>query len=160
DDAPGEADAASEREIWEPTAEPASGAIGDALDARTEDVFPDEAERRRQHAAEGPAAYSEWASVGVGGRDDGEYSLEAFVQAETTLGDWLRAQLVLAVSEPARRMIGQYLIDLVDEGGYIGGDLETVAERLGTDINEIEAVLSVLQSFDPPGICARNLAEC
>jgi RNA polymerase sigma-54 factor len=160
DNAPQQSDAAGEREIWDAPAEPASGAIGDALDARTEDVFPDEAEPSRQHAAEGPAAYSEWASVGAGGRDDGEYSLEAFVQAETTLGDWLRAQLVLAVSEPARRMIGQYLIDLVDEAGYVGGDLETVAERLGTDVNEIEAVLGVLQSFDPPGICARNLAEC
>ena len=30
----------------------------------------------------------------------------------------------------------------------------------GTGIKEIEAVLAVLQSFDPPGICARNLAEC
>src|SRR5271154_6244486 len=49
-------------------------------------------------AAEGPAAYSEWAAVGAGGRDDGEYNLEAFVPAETTLADWLREQLALAVS--------------------------------------------------------------
>jgi RNA polymerase sigma-54 factor len=154
------AEAAGENEMWGAAAEPASGAIGDSLDARTDDVFPDDAEPSRQRAAEGPAAYSEWAAVGPGGRDDGEYSLEAFVPAETTLGDWLREQLALAISDPAQRMIGQYLIDLVDEAGYVGSDLETAAERLGTAVEEIEAVLGVLQGFDPPGICARNLAEC
>ena len=134
--------------------------IEDALDARTEDVFPDHAEVARPRAAEGPAGYSEWATVGTGGRDDGEYNLEAFVPAETTLADWLREQLALAVAKPAQRMIGQYLIDLVDEAGYISGDLDSAAEKLGTSAAEIELVLGTLQSFDPPGICARDLAEC
>ena len=139
--------------------EPSRNTIEDALDTRTEDVFPD-AEITRPRAAEGPAGYSEWAAVGAGGRDDGEYNLEAFVPAETTLADWLREQLALAIAIPAQRMIGQYLIDLVDEAGYVSGDLDAVAERLGTGIKEIEAVLGTLQSFDPPGICARDLAEC
>jgi RNA polymerase sigma-54 factor len=134
--------------------------IEDALDTRREDVFPDDAEIARPRAAEGPAGYSEWATVGAGGRDDGEYNLEAFVPAETTLADWLRQQLTLAVAAPAQRMIGQYLIDLVDEAGYISGDLDSAAEKLGTSVAEIEAVLGTLQSFDPPGICARDLAEC
>ena len=135
-------------------------AIEYALDTRTEDVFPDHADAPRQRAPEGPAAYSEWAAVGAGGRDDGEYNLEAFVPAETTLADWLREQLSLAVEKPAQRMIGQYLIDLVDEAGYISGDLDAAAEKLGTSVTEIEAVLRTLQSFDPAGICARDLAEC
>src|SRR4029079_8412371 len=152
---------APEGEAWEADpAEPSRSAVEDALDARTDDVFPDAAEPSPQRAAEGPAAYSEWAAVGAGGRDDGEYNLEAFVPAETTLADWLREQLALAVSQPAQRMIGQYLIDLVDEAGYISGDLETAAEKLGTGIKEIEAMLATQQSFDPPGICARDLAEC
>ena len=140
--------------------EPNGSRIEDALDTRTEDVFPDDAEVTRPRAADGPAAYSEWAAVGAGGRDDGEYNLEAFVSAETTLADWLREQLTLTVSQPAQRMIGQYLIDLVDEAGYISGDLDSAAEKLGTSVAEIEAVLGTLQSFDPPGICARDLAEC
>ena len=152
---------AAEGETWEAnSSEPSRGAMEDALDARTDDVFPDAAEPSPQRAGDGPAAYSEWAAVGAGGRDDGEYNLEAFVPAETTLADWLREQLALAVREPAQRMIGQYLLDLVDEAGYISGDLETAAEKLGTGVKEIEAVLGILQSFDPPGICARNLAEC
>ena len=35
-----------------------------------------------------------------------------------------------------------------------------MAERLGTSVKEVEAVLGVLQTFDPTGICARDLAEC
>jgi RNA polymerase sigma-54 factor len=57
-------------------------------------------------------------------------------------------------------MIGQYLIDLVDDSGYLSGDLAAAAEKLGTGVAEVEAVLVVLQTFDPPGICARDLAEC
>jgi RNA polymerase sigma-54 factor len=40
------------------------------------------------------------------------------------------------------------------------GDLVQVAERLGAPLAQVEAVLAVLQGFDPPGICARSLAEC
>ena len=125
-----------------------------------DDAFPDDAEPTRSRAADGPAAYSEWASVGSGGRNDGDYNLEAFVSAETTLADWLREQLTLAIVDPVRRMIGHYLIDLVDEVGYLSGDLAAAAEKLGTSAAEIGSVLGILQSFDPPGICARDLAEC
>ena len=134
--------------------------IEERFDAPLEDVFPDDAEPIRARAAEGSTAYSEWAGVGRGGRDDCDYNLEAFVSAETTLADWLREQFVLAVADPTRRMIGQYLIDLVDEAGYLSSDLTAAAERLGTSVKEVEAVLAILQSLDPPGVCARDLAEC
>jgi RNA polymerase sigma-54 factor len=107
-----------------------------------------------------PGAYSEWAGTGPGGRDGGEYNLEAFVSAEATLADHLAEQLTLAIPEPARRMIGQYLIDMVDEAGYLAGDLAQVGEKLGAPAAEVEAVLAILQTFDPPGVCARNLTEC
>jgi len=152
---------ATDGEAWGAgDAESNGSAVEERLDTRVEDVFPDEAEPIRPRSAEGPAGYSEWASVGSGGRDDGEYNLEAFVPAETTLADWLREQLMLAVSAPTRRMIGQYLIDLVDEAGYLSADLAAVAEKLGAGVGEVEAVLDILQGFDPPGICARDLGEC
>jgi len=103
---------------------------------------------------------SEWASVGAGGRADSDYNLEAFVSAEVTLVDHLAEQLTLAVADPVRRMIGRHLIDLVDEAGYLTDDLAEAAEKLGAPIVEVEAVLAILQGFDPPGVCARNLTEC
>jgi RNA polymerase sigma-54 factor len=68
--------------------------------------------------------------------------------------------MALAISNPAGRMIGQYLIDMVDEAGYLTGDLESVAEKLGARRSDVELVLAVLQTFDPSGVCARNLTEC
>jgi RNA polymerase sigma-54 factor len=110
--------------------------------------------------AAGPAGYSEWSATGAGRRDDSDYNIEAFVSAETTLADHLAEQLTLAIVDPGRRMIGQYLVDLVDEAGYISGDLAAVADKLGAAPADVDAVLAVLQTFDPPGVCARNLTEC
>ena len=89
-----------------------------------------------------------------------DYNLEAFVAAEVTLGGHLAEQLAVAFSNPAKRMIGQYLIDLVDEAGYLPGDLGQAAERLGASQQDVDAVITVLQKFDPPGVCARSLSEC
>jgi RNA polymerase sigma-54 factor len=140
--------------------EPTAPGSEDRVDNRLDDTSPDENESIRPRASDMPAGYSEWTGTGSGGREDGDYNLEAFVSAETTLADWLREQLTLAIADPARRMIGLYLIDLVDESGYLTSDLAAAAERLGTSVAEIEAVLAILQGFDPPGICARDLAEC
>lgn len=126
-----------------------------------DDGAADDSEPVRQHGnADLPGGYSDWAGVGAGRRDDGDYNLESFISAETTLADWLREQLALAILDPAQRMIGQYLVDLVDEAGYLTGDLGAAAEKLGTGTAEIEAVLRILQTFDPPGVFARDLAEC
>jgi RNA polymerase sigma-54 factor len=107
-----------------------------------------------------PQGYAEWGSGGSSRGEDGDYNLEAFVSAETTLADHLAEQLALAIPDPARRMIGQYLVDMVDEAGYLTGELAQVCERLGAPLSEVEAVLAILQAFEPPGVCARNLTEC
>jgi RNA polymerase sigma-54 factor len=141
--------------------ETSRAAIDERLDTSLDNVFPDDAPSvpARQAAGDMPA-YSQWAGVGAGGREDGEYNLESFVSSEVTLADHLSAQMSLAIANPARRMIGQHLIDMVDEAGYLTGDLAGVAERLGAPLGEVEAVLGVLQTFDPSGVCARNLTEC
>jgi RNA polymerase sigma-54 factor len=136
-------------------------AIENQLGTRLDNVFPDDAgEAVARTGADAPPAYSEWAQVGPGGRDNSDYNLEAFVSAETTLADHLAEQLMLAISNPAERIIGQYLIDLVDEAGYLTGELAPIAEKLGTTAAHVEAVLAILQGFDPPGVCARSLTEC
>ena len=137
-------------------------AIEDRVDTGLENVFPDDPAVPVLQAARTaePAGYSEWSGVGAGGRDSGEYNLEAFVTAETTLASHLADQLLLAIADPVRRMIGQHLIDLVDEAGYLTGDLASVAEKLGAPLAEVEAVLAIVQAFEPSGVAARNLAEC
>jgi RNA polymerase sigma-54 factor len=111
-------------------------------------------------SSDAAAGYADWTGAGSGRQADGEYNLEAFVSAERTLADHLAEQLVLAVVDPGRRLIGQYLIDLVDEAGYLTGDLAHVADKLGARRSDVEAMLATLQTFDPPGVCARTLTEC
>jgi RNA polymerase sigma-54 factor len=133
--------------------------IEQTLDTPLDNVFSEEpaeaAARVAQDAA--PTAYTEW---GGGASNDDDYNLEAFVAAEVTLGGHLAEQLAVAFSGPAQRMIGQYLIDLVDDAGYLPPDLGQAAERLGASQADVDAVVAVLQKFDPPGVCARNLSEC
>jgi RNA polymerase sigma-54 factor len=140
--------------------ETSRSALEAGLGTDLENVYPEDAGRAAGAGDAQPAAYSEWSAAGAGARGDGEYNLEAFVSAEATLADHLAEQLTIAISDPARRMIGQYLINLVDEAGYLTASLATVAEKLGAPLAEVEAVLAILQSFDPPGVCARNLTEC
>jgi RNA polymerase sigma-54 factor len=134
-------------------------AIETKLDTDLENVFPDEAPAQPPAgSSEGPSL-ADW-SGSRGGGEDGDYNLEAFVSAQATLADHLAEQMALAIVDPKQRMIGQYLIDLVDESGYLTGDVASVCEKLDAPEREVEAVLAVLQTFDPPGVCARNLAEC
>ncbi len=92
--------------------------------------------------------------------DDDTRSIEDNASQGISLRDHLLEQLNLSIHDPARRMIGAHLIDVVDEAGYIKEDLATLANTLGAEKSEVEDVLSLLQHFDPPGICARNLSEC
>ena len=133
--------------------------IEQRLDTDLENVFPSELPEKRAASTELPIG-SEWATVGAGGRDSDDFTLESFAAGEETLTDHLMAQLTLSVSDPVERLVGAHLVDLVDEAGYLTDDLEAIAEKLGTDIALVERVLAKLQTFDPAGVCARNLAEC
>jgi RNA polymerase sigma-54 factor len=128
------------------------------LGTELENVFPDDGGEKPAKPETPEPAYSEWSGAGAASGED--YNLEAFVSVETTLADHLAGQMALAISDPAGRMIGQYLIDMVDEAGYLTGDLDAVVDKLGARRSDVELVLAVLQAFDPPGVCARNLTEC
>ena len=95
-----------------------------------------------------------------GASEAGIARLEESTAAHLTLRDHLRQQLHLAVTEPARRLIGDYLIDLIDDAGYLRGAAEDVAERLGASETVVGEVLTAIQAFDPAGVGARTLAEC
>jgi RNA polymerase sigma-54 factor len=141
--------------------EPNRGEIEDRFETNLENVFPDDATETgaARPAGETPG-YSEWASVGRGGSVGDDYNLESFVSAESSLAEHLARQLTLAITDPVERIVGQHLIDLVDEAGYVRGDLPSIAEKLGASNEQIEKVMAVLQTFDPPGVCARDLSEC
>ncbi len=87
-------------------------------------------------------------------------SLEETLSDGITLREHLVGQLNCDLDDPVDRMIGLFLIDLVDEAGYLTADLAETALTLGCALERVEAVLARLQRFDPGGIFARNLSEC
>lgn len=86
--------------------------------------------------------------------------LESNLTQSISLREHLQEQMQQIISDPAQRLIGLHLIDLVDDRGYVPEDLSSVTEVLSCTLLEVEAVLQLLQRCDPPGVCARNLAEC
>ncbi len=56
--------------------------------------------------------------------------------------------------------IGEYLIDNVDHNGYLTVRLNEAASFFNVPVKRIERVLKFIQTFDPPGVCARNVKEC
>jgi len=127
------------------------------LDAEPQDMFPDS-----ETFTPGAMTDSGWSGLTPGPRVDNDESsnLEAYVAEETTLRTHLAEQLSLAFADPARRMIGQHLIDMTDEAGYLRGDLEGLAELLGAPLELVEETLGAMQGFDPCGVFARDLREC
>ncbi len=79
--------------------------------------------------------------------------------SETSLWDHLRAQLI--VSLPRRlRALGEYMVDCVNEKGYLGIPPEEIALNTESTLDEVDEVLAALQSCEPSGIGARDLQEC
>jgi RNA polymerase sigma-54 factor len=112
-------------------------------------------------AESGPqGSLTDWTTVRSGNAFEGEDSMESGLAHAETLKDHLEAQLAIAALQPEDRMIASALIDAVDEAGYLRADLAELTQRLGCEIEDVQAVLGVIQGFDPVGVGARDLSEC
>jgi RNA polymerase sigma-54 factor len=98
------------------------------------------------------------AGTGAGGGGEGG-DLEATLAGEISLVDHLLAQAG-AVLDGRDLLIARHLIDALDEAGYLATPCLDLAARLGVALGEVERVLGTVQTFDPTGIGARDLAEC
>jgi len=130
----------------------------DDLDAEPQDAFPE-----ADGFCPGAVKDSGWATLTQGssrGAVDEYSNLEAYVAEERTLRDHLAEQLALAFVDPARRLIGQHLIDMTDEAGYLRGEVPALAELLGAPLELVEETLHAMQGFEPCGVFARDLREC
>jgi len=133
------------------------------LDTDLDNVYQGESRADAAHRAGAAPADSGWASLKPSravSLDHDELDIGATLSREKTLAEHLTEQLMLTIADPADRLIGQNLIGMVNEAGYLTSDPAQVAEMLGTDIAHVERVLGVLQGFDPAGVFARDLKEC
>ncbi len=92
--------------------------------------------------------------------DREEYSYEQFVSKEETLEDSLLLQLTFSKLEGYDLKIGRYIVEAIDENGYLTVPVEQIAAIFKTDSGKIDDILDVIQNFEPVGVGARNLKEC
>jgi RNA polymerase sigma-54 factor len=97
---------------------------------------------------------------GAGGGDGEHPDFEGMLADVPDLRSHLVQQLNLAFTDSKDLFIGLYLIDQLDESGYLRIPMDEAATQLGVERAKLESVLAVLQRFDPTGIFARDLKEC
>ena len=102
---------------------------------------------------------------GSGGvHPDDDEAPSAQVAASATLREHLLSQLATTRASARDVTLVGLLIDELDENGFLATPLEEVLSWLPAeaeaDLDELRAALNLLQSFDPPGIGARDLSEC
>ena len=89
---------------------------------------------------------------------------EERTSAASTLLDHLRWQLNLTPLSDRDRLMALVLLDSINDDGMLTASTEELLEALdpslGIEQDELEAVLKLLQRFDPPGVGARDLREC
>ena len=101
---------------------------------------------------------SSWHRNGAG--DGARLDIEQTATRVRTLREHLLEQIGTDLNDAGDRVIALHLLDLIDEAGYLRAGLDGAAQLLGCEIGRVEAVLDRLQQFDPPGVFARDLAEC
>lgn len=97
-----------------------------------------------------------------GGRDENEYGFEKFSYRENTLHEYLHFQFSILKDDlsPREAQTGDYLIDCIDDNGYLIVDQNYVMEMLLISQAEYEKILARIQTLDPEGVGARNIEEC
>ena len=93
-------------------------------------------------------------------KDHDETSFEQYVSKEETLEDYLLLQLTFSSLKGGEMKIGRYLVESIDENGYLTADTDKVAKCFNVSRDMVDKVLDVIQNFEPAGVGARSLEEC
>ena len=83
-----------------------------------------------------------------------------FIEKKLSLKDYLQEQLVEVNIDQYMLTICQYIVESLDDIGYLEISIEELAEELNISEEEVEKALKLVQSLEPYGIGARNIKEC
>ena len=88
------------------------------------------------------------------------------IQSGTSFYDLLTDQLHLLNLNETQQIIAEQVVGSIDEDGYLRRDTSAMVDDLAFRQNlivteaDVEAIIDMIQQFDPPGVAARNLQEC
>ncbi len=131
---------------------PDAGEIAGGLDTAVENVFPDESSQDLGQSS-GPDR---------NGSFEGSEApdLDQFIASRPRLSDHLETQAQMILRTQSDRLIALHLINGLNEAGYLAVELTDIAELLGAELADVEAVLGALRGCDPVGVFARTVSEC
>jgi len=131
--------------------------VGNASDANgdSDDAGPSAKHSEGLSGAGGVSG--EYSNAGGSGQDGPDF--DSFAASETGLHEHLMDQARMRLSG-MELLIASQLIGQIDEAGYLESDLLQLAYALKVAHADVEAVLAIVQSFDPIGVGARSLSEC
>src|SRR5690606_13772889 len=117
-----------------------ANSIADGYDTAVENVFPDQGGQDQLNPQ------SRLDRNGVSEAGDAP-DIDQFVASRPLLSDHLENQANLILRTQADRLIARHLIDGLNEAGYLTIELPALAEQLGAELADIEAVLGALQAW-------------
>lgn len=120
----------------------------------------DESDSKQEDKTEEWLEYFNDRDIGLAQKDPEEKSFDNYLTRKPSLYDHLQFQLQMACLEPDELAVGNYLIGSIDAAGYLCVSLQEVSDKTGVELERVEDVLCVIQSFHPHGIGARDLPEC
>ena len=85
---------------------------------------------------------------------------EAFIASNESLKDHLLWQFLMTKPTKEEEEIASLIIGNLNKDGYLDASVEEIAESSSSTPEDIEKIIAVIQTFDPIGVCARNLSEC
>jgi len=108
-----------------------------------------------------PASETAFSSSGAGGQGFDSPDVGDLAAGHTAnLREHLCAQLNVDITDQRERLVGQALIDTLNDDGYLTASVAAIADQLGCTPGEIEDVLVKLRRFEPVGVFAQDLADC
>jgi RNA polymerase sigma-54 factor len=94
------------------------------------------------------------------GTADPDFDPMSFIASATDVREQILESAMASLNDPIEQAIALMLVDAIDERGFLGVELEEIAEQVGQDVGLVERVLRVIQEIAPPGVGARSLQEC
>lgn len=106
-------------------------------------------------------SYEDIGYRGYSGRDEDRPDVfERYVTNEVTLPEHLMFQYQFATVSKSCRRVGKYIIESLDENGYMTSTVDEISQATGASEEKVCEALDIIRGFDPAGVGARDLSEC
>lgn len=79
---------------------------------------------------------------------------------EESLFEHLKTQINIAFDNKKDIELAEHICSFIDKDGYIKTPYETISETLNANIKDVHRIINILKTFDPLGVCAKDIGEC